>query len=92
MSAGGPLARPDDRDPITVRAITALRGRPTSGVSRRTLLRRSIGAAVGVWFVEVGGGLISAVWPVAGRVTLAGSVALVNDGPVTILLDSRLKS
>ena len=69
MSAGGPIARPDEREPIAVGAITALRDRPTSGVSRRTLLRRSLGAAVGVWLVEVGGGLISAVWPVAGRAT-----------------------
>jgi cytochrome b6-f complex iron-sulfur subunit len=69
MSAGGPLAPPDDREPIAVRAITALRDRPTSGVSRRTLLRRSLGAAVGVWLVEVGAGLVSAVWPVAGRAT-----------------------
>jgi cytochrome b6-f complex iron-sulfur subunit len=69
MSPGGPLAPPDDREPIAVRAITALRDRPTTGVSRRTLLRRSLGAAVGVWLVEVGGGLISAVWPVSGRAT-----------------------
>jgi len=69
MSAGGPLARPDDREPIAVRAITALRDRPTTGVSRRTLLRRSLGAAIGVWLVEVGGGLVSAVWPVSGRAT-----------------------
>ena len=69
MSAGGPLARPDDREPIAVRAITALRDRPTTGVSRRTLLRRSLGTAIGVWLVEVGGGLVSAVWPVSGRAT-----------------------
>ena len=69
MSAGGPLARPDDREPIAVGAITALRDRPTTGVSRRTLLRRSLGAAIGVWLVEVGGGLVSAVWPVSGRAT-----------------------
>jgi len=69
MSAGGPLARPDDREPSAVRAITALRDRPTTGVSRRTLLRRSLGAAIGVWLVEVGGGLVSAVWPVSGRAT-----------------------
>jgi len=69
MSAGAPLAPPDDREPIAVRAITTLRDRPTSGVSRRTLLRRSLGAAIGVWLVEVGGGLVSAVWPVSGRAT-----------------------
>ncbi|HEX5822989.1 MAG TPA: Rieske 2Fe-2S domain-containing protein [Candidatus Limnocylindrales bacterium] len=69
MSAGGPLARPDDRDPIAVGAITTLRNRPTTGMSRRSLLRRSLGAAVGVWLVEAFGGLISAVWPVSGRAT-----------------------
>jgi cytochrome b6-f complex iron-sulfur subunit len=59
----------DDREPVAIRAIAALRERPTSGVSRRTLLRRSLGAAVGVWLVEVGGGLIGAVWPVSSRAT-----------------------
>jgi cytochrome b6-f complex iron-sulfur subunit len=64
-----PSTGPDDREPIALRAIAALRDRPTSGVSRRTLLRRSLGAAVGVWLVEVGGGLIGAVWPVSSRAT-----------------------
>jgi cytochrome b6-f complex iron-sulfur subunit len=69
VTAGGSLARPENPEPITSRAIAALRDRPTSGLSRRSLLRRSLGAVVGVWLVEVGGGLLSAVWPVSGRVT-----------------------
>jgi cytochrome b6-f complex iron-sulfur subunit len=69
MSNREPSTGLDDREPVAIRAIAALRDRPTSGVSRRTLLRRSLGAAVGVWLVEVGGGLIGAVWPVSSRAT-----------------------
>jgi cytochrome b6-f complex iron-sulfur subunit len=69
MGPREPSTGPEDRDPVAIRAIVALRDRPTSGVSRRTLLRRSLGAAVGVWLVEVGGGLIGAVWPVSSRAT-----------------------
>ena len=32
-------------------------------MSRRTILRRSIGAAVGLWLAEVTGGTIGFVWP-----------------------------
>ena len=69
MSAGGPLERSDVHGPIAGPAIKALRDRPTSGLSRRTLLRRSIGAAVGVWLIEVLGGLLSSAWPASARAT-----------------------
>ena len=32
-------------------------------MSRRTLLRTSIGAAVGLWLLEVGAGTIGFLWP-----------------------------
>ena len=55
-----------DRD-LTPRAIAALRRRPTSGLSRRTLLRRSLGVAVGVAALESVAGMLSFVWPTAAR-------------------------
>jgi len=41
------------------------RGRP-AGMSRRTLIRRSIGAAVGLWLLEVTGGTLGFLWPTVG--------------------------
>ena len=38
------------------------RGRP-AGLSRRTLIRRSLGAGVGLWLVEVLGGTLGFLWP-----------------------------
>ena len=33
------------------------------GLSRRQLIRRSIGAGVGLWLLEVGAGTIGFLWP-----------------------------
>ncbi|HXI80388.1 MAG TPA: Rieske 2Fe-2S domain-containing protein [Verrucomicrobiae bacterium] len=79
MGAREPSTRPDEPDPLAIHAIAALRDRPRSGVSRRTLLRRSLGAAVAVWLVEVGGGLIGAVWPVSSRATPRVRVGTLSD-------------
>jgi cytochrome b6-f complex iron-sulfur subunit len=70
MSTDGSLASPENREPIAASAIAALRDRPTSGLSRRTLLRRSLGAAVGVWVVEVFGGMVGFLWPLSKAGTL----------------------
>jgi cytochrome b6-f complex iron-sulfur subunit len=79
MSAGGSLARPEDREPITSRAIAAQRHRPTTGLSRRTLLRRSIGAGAAVWIVEVLGGVIGSLWPASARSTPRVRVGTMSD-------------
>lgn len=42
------------------------RGRP-AGMSRRTLIRRSIGAGVGLWLLEVTGGVLGFLWPNLSR-------------------------
>jgi len=52
---------------LTPQAIAALRRRPASGLSRRTLLRRSLGVAVGVATLESLAGMLSFVWPTAAR-------------------------
>jgi cytochrome b6-f complex iron-sulfur subunit len=55
-------ATPDDPGPIAGPAIVALRHRPATGLSRRTLLRRSLGAAAAVWLIEALGGTIGFLW------------------------------
>src|SRR5688572_33178161 len=42
------------------------RGRP-AGMSRRTLIRRSIGAGVTLWLLEVTGGILGFLWPNLSR-------------------------
>lgn len=37
-------------------------GKP-AGLSRRQLIRRSLGAGVGLWLLEVGGGTVGFLWP-----------------------------
>jgi len=60
------------------------RGRP-AGLSRRTLIRRSIGVGVSLWLVEVTGGLLGFLWPnlssgFGGTLTL-GTLDTVNGNP-----------
>ena len=47
--------------------LAALRRQPTTGMSRRTLLRRSLGLAVGAAAFEGLAGMLSFVWPTAAR-------------------------
>jgi cytochrome b6-f complex iron-sulfur subunit len=42
------------------------RGRP-AGLSRRTLIRRSIGAGVSLWLLELTGGILGFLWPNLSR-------------------------
>lgn len=49
--------------------IRALRDQPVGGISRRTLLRRSLGLGVALWIAEVAVGSISFIWSAAGRAT-----------------------
>ena len=45
--------------------LRALRGTAQQGLSRRTLLRRSLGLGVALWVAEVAAGSISFLWSVA---------------------------
>jgi cytochrome b6-f complex iron-sulfur subunit len=57
------LIRADEPRMLTRQAMDSLRhGRP-AGMSRRTLLRRSLGAGVGLWLLEVTGGTVGFLWP-----------------------------
>jgi len=55
-----PIDRPKALAP---EAIKSLRRAQVKGVSRRQLLRYSLGGAVGLWLLEVGAGTIGFVWP-----------------------------
>jgi cytochrome b6-f complex iron-sulfur subunit len=52
---------------LTREALAALRHGRAAGLSRRTLLRRSIGAGVALWLTEILAGTIGFVWPNASR-------------------------
>src|SRR5882757_291877 len=67
MSARPPDTLARRAEPVSSRAIVALRERPTAGMSRRALLRRSLGVAVGVAALEGLSGMLSFVWPTGAR-------------------------
>jgi cytochrome b6-f complex iron-sulfur subunit len=48
---------------LTPQALRSLRQDPVQGISRRTLLRRSIGGAVLLWLTEITLGSIGFLWP-----------------------------
>jgi len=62
MSQRLPTTR-EDAGPLVAPAIRALRNRPVEGISRRALLRRSLGLGVGLWLAEVTAGSIRFAWP-----------------------------
>ncbi|MHB8398158.1 MAG: QcrA and Rieske domain-containing protein [Candidatus Limnocylindrales bacterium] len=55
-----PVARPQA---LTRAAIRARRHGEVQGMSRRTLIRRSVGGAMALWFTEVAAGSIGFLWP-----------------------------
>jgi cytochrome b6-f complex iron-sulfur subunit len=61
------LARWQEPKTLTRETLREMRrGRP-AGMSRRTLIRRSIGAGVGLWSLEVLGGMLGFLWPNLSR-------------------------
>jgi nitrite reductase/ring-hydroxylating ferredoxin subunit len=60
-----PVVHRDD-GAIVGPALRALRQGPVEGISRRTLLRRSIGVGVALWLAEVGTGSIAFLWNAVG--------------------------
>jgi cytochrome b6-f complex iron-sulfur subunit len=55
-----PIDRPQA---ITSQAIKSLRHEQIQGLSRRQLLRTSLGAAVGLWLLELTAGTVGFLWP-----------------------------
>ncbi|HET7725958.1 MAG TPA: Rieske 2Fe-2S domain-containing protein [Candidatus Limnocylindrales bacterium] len=65
-------------------AITALaraRHQPATGggVSRRHLLRASLGVGVGLWLAEVAGGLLAALWPSSALARSSTEIGTLDD-------------
>jgi cytochrome b6-f complex iron-sulfur subunit len=63
------------RDPLVVEqsitgpALRAARDLQVAGMSRRQLLRRAVGAGVGLWLVEMTAGTLGFLWSAAARAT-----------------------
>jgi cytochrome b6-f complex iron-sulfur subunit len=53
----------DKPQALTTEAIKSLRQHPVQGISRRRLLRVSIGGAVALWLTELTAGTIGFLWP-----------------------------
>jgi cytochrome b6-f complex iron-sulfur subunit len=69
------LARWQEPQTLTRDVLREMRrGRP-AGMSRRTLIRRSIAAGLGLWVLEVTGGLLGFLWPNLSR-GFGGSIVL----------------
>ncbi len=57
------LTRAQESQALTAEVRREMRHGKPAGLSRRQLIRRSLGAAVGLWLLEVGGGTIGFLWP-----------------------------
>jgi nitrite reductase/ring-hydroxylating ferredoxin subunit len=70
------IARREDKSLVGTR-LRALRQDPVEGISRRTLLRRSLGLGFALWLTEVGAGSIGFLWNAVG-----GQKAAVRAGTI----------
>ena len=57
------LTRYDEPKALTKEVLRQMRSGRTAGLSRRQLIRRTLGAGVGLWLIEVLGGTIGFIWP-----------------------------
>ncbi len=57
------LTRAQEPTALTREVLHELRNGRPAGLSRRQLIRRSIGASVGLWLLEVSGGTLAFLWP-----------------------------
>lgn len=61
------LARTQEPKALTREVLREMRNGQPAGLSRHQLIRRSLGAGVGLWLLEVGGGTIGFLWPNLSR-------------------------
>lgn len=73
------MVEPAEGGPLTSAALRARREAPVSGMSRRTLLRRSLGLGVGLWLAEVGVGSLSFLWSAVGGTATSVRVGTLDD-------------
>lgn len=81
------LARRDEPKTLTHEALREMRRGKPAGLSRRQLIRRSVGAGVGLWLLEVLGGTLGFLWPnlsrgFGGKVTLGNFDAVLASAAV----------
>lgn len=79
------LARWQELQTLTPAVMREMRKGKPAGMSRRTLIRRSIGAGVALWLLELTGGLLGFLWPnlsrgFGGEIQL-GDMATVDGNP-----------
>jgi cytochrome b6-f complex iron-sulfur subunit len=79
------LTRAQEPQALTEPVLRELRTGAIGGLTRRQLIRRSIGAAVALWLLEVGAGTLGFLWPnlargFGGQINL-GDFATVADSP-----------
>src|SRR5688500_19757812 len=55
--------------PLTGPVLRAARETQVAGLSRRQLMRRAVGAGVGLWFLEVTAGTLGFLWSAAAQAT-----------------------
>lgn len=73
------VERNGDAGQIVAPALRALRTSPIEGMSRRTLLRRSLGLGVGLWLTEVAAGSLSFLWNGATGASASVTVGTLED-------------
>jgi cytochrome b6-f complex iron-sulfur subunit len=61
------LTRAQEPQALTDAALREMRNGRPAGMSRRQLIRRSIGAATALWLLEVSAGTIGFIWPNLAR-------------------------
>lgn len=64
---------------LTSAVLRARREAPVAGMSRRTLLRRSLGLGVGLWLTEIAAGSVSFLWSTLGGVATKVRVGTLAD-------------
>jgi cytochrome b6-f complex iron-sulfur subunit len=65
----GATARDDGLQPISGPVLRGTRETHIAGLSRRQLMRRAVGAGVGLWFLEVTAGTLGFLWSAAAQAT-----------------------
>jgi cytochrome b6-f complex iron-sulfur subunit len=78
------LTRSQEPQALTEPVLREMRTGRAAGLTRRQLIRRSLGAAVALWLLEVGAGTVGFLWPNLAR----GFGGQINLGDITTVSDS----
>jgi len=70
------LTKAQEPQALTEPVLREMRHGQVGGLTRRQLIRRSIGAAVGLWILEVSAGTLGFLWPNLARGGFGGQINL----------------